>query len=209
MNGNNLIGYNCEQVEALRETINNIAKQTGEELIDTLQNYIIIPMSEVWFAPEAIKFFESFAETVKSSSGAITEAFDTVRQIIQQVGINWAEQTKGECPHLPPIDPVTLNLSIAAIKSNHQGTIGIKQDEAQLIISKINDAEIKVQSYLESSISKLNAETSFLGNNQSESLQECFTKVSGEIHKIFTNINQLSEIINQSIAKYTEIAKER
>ena len=77
----NAIGYNAANIEALRDTINTTCQKAGEGIVERLHNDIILPMSEAWYAPEAIDFFQGFADTVKLSGEAIKESFDIASAI--------------------------------------------------------------------------------------------------------------------------------
>lgn len=208
--GSLVTGYNCEQVNALRDVINATAQRAGEGIVERLHSEIIVPMSTVWYAPEAVNFFEGFAETVKSSGQYITSAFDSFRGAVQSAGANWAENTGGQAPTLAAIDSIELNLNVSDIQSENAGNVTIEENQATVIASNLNQVEAGIKSDLEGLARNLNAETAFIGHGQSDALQECFVRISGEIHKIFKYLTEgdssLQKQINNAVKKYQDVS---
>lgn len=203
-------GYNCENVNALRDVINNTASQAANGIVERLHSDIIVPMSIVWYAPEAVEFFEGFAATVKASGENITMAFDAFRQAVEDAGKNWAENTKGELPSLPAIDQVELNLNVSKIQPENGGNVTIDEGQATTIAGNLPEVEAAIKSDLENIAESLNAETAFIGHGQAEALQNCFVYVSGEIHKIFKYLTEGEESlqgqINKAVQKYADVS---
>jgi len=211
-------GYNCEQVNALRDVINNTAQEAGKGIVDRLHNEIITPMSTAWYAPEAQEFFEGFAETVKESGTNIQEAFDSFRDAVEKAGASWAENTGGEQPSLPTIDDVDLTLSVSEIQASNNGDVTINSDEANAVANSLSQVEEEIKSDLESLAAKLDAASAFIGGGQASALQECFVTVSGEIHKIFKYLTEgeatdnghdgsLKGQITYAVQKYTDVSE--
>lgn len=208
--GNNLTGYNCQKINELRTVINNTAKQAAQGIVERLNSDIVVPMSNAWYAPEAITFFEGFASTVKATGERITAAFDAFRAAVESAGKNWAENTGGEIPSLPAIDVVELNLNISSIQSNKTGNVGIEHAEARAIADRLPEVEEAIKSELRNLAGNLNADTAFIGGGQAQALESCFVSVSGEIHKIFNYLtvgeNSLQGQINKAIKKYIDVS---
>ena len=203
-------GYNCERINALRDVINNTAEQAGNGIVERLHNDIVVPMSSVWYAPEAVDFFEGFATTVKSSGESITAAFDAFRGAIESAGKNWAENTGGEAPSLPAIDAVELDLNVSDIQPNNGGNVTIDEGQAGTIAGSLTEVEEGIKSDLERLAGGLNAESAFIGHAQADALQSCFVKVSGEINKIFKYLtdgeDSLQGQINKAVQKYSDVS---
>ena len=208
--GNKVTGYNCQEVNALRDVINSTAESSGSTIVDRLHTDIVVPMSTVWYAPEAVEFFNKFAEVVKASGQAITDYFDQFRAAVEEAGKNWAENTDGEIPNLPAIDTVELTLSVSEISKDNNGNVTIDETQANSIASKLGEVESSIKSDLEKLAANLNAETAFIGGNQASSLESCFQKVSGEVHRIFSFLtegdNSLQSQINAAVIKYQEVS---
>lgn len=206
-----MTGYNCEQVNALRNVINDTAQQAGQGIVDRLHSDIIVPMSTVWYAPEAVTFFEGLAETVKDSGTNITQAFDAFRAAVEAVGKNWADNTGGEVPMLPTLDNVELNLNVSDIQPENGGNVGIDENEATNIANKLGQVEENIKSELRSLANNLDAESAFMGHGQAEALQQCFVSISGEIHKIFKYLTEgetsLQGQIKAAVKKYQEVSE--
>lgn len=209
--GGSVSGYNCEQVNSLRDVINNVAMKSGERIVERLHSEIIVPMSTSWYAPEAVNFFNEFAQAVATSGERITEAFDMFRAAVESAGRNWAENTEGEAPSLAAIDLVELKLNVSEIQpKTPNGDVMINEGDANRVAGKLSDVELTIKSDLQNLAKDLEAETAFLGHGQAEAVQNCFVTVSGEIHKIFKFLtdgnNSLREQIQQAVKKYQDIS---
>lgn len=211
LGGGNVTGYNCEAVNALRGVINSTAQEAGSSICETLHSDIVVPMSKAWYAPEAVEFFASFANTVKESGVRITEAFDNFRAAVESAGRNWAENTQGEVPSLPAIDTVELNLNVSDILPDNGGNVTIDESDATNIAGNLPEVEQKIKSDLEALANKLDAESAFIGHGQAEALQQCFVAVSGAVHKIFEYLTNGDESlqgqINKAVQKYQEVSE--
>lgn len=208
--GGSTSGYNCEQINALRDVINSTASQAGQGIVDRLHSDIIVPMSSVWYAPEAVDFFEGFASTVKASGENITAAFDAFRGAVQSAGENWAENTGGEAPSLSSIDNVELDLNVSDIQPDNGGNVTIDESQATTIANNLAEVEEGIKSDLESLAANLSAETAFIGHGQADAVEACFVKVSGEITKIFKYLTEGDESlqgqINKAVEKYSDVS---
>lgn len=209
-NSGETTGYNCEQVNALRDVINSTAQQAGQNIVERLHSDIIVPMSTVWYAPEAVDFFNGFAQTVKASGENITQAFDAYRGAVESAGKNWAENTGGEVPSLPTIDTVDLTLNVSDIQPENAGNVTIEEGQASQIASKLGEVEEGIKADLENLANNLDAESAFIGHGQGEALKQCFVTVSGELHKIFKYLTDGEESlqgqINKAVQKYQEVS---
>jgi hypothetical protein len=206
-----MTGYNQAEVENLRDVINSTAQAASTGIVDRLHTEIIVPMSKAWYAPEAQTFFQEFATVVANSGENIKNAFDLFKNCVQEAGSNWAENTGGQAPVLANLDDVTLNLSVSEIlEKDDAGNVGIIDSSAEAVVNTLATVEDEIKSDLQSLAANLNAETAFLGGSQASAIQECFVKVSGEIHKIFsylaTGDDSLVNVLNACRKKYTDVA---
>lgn len=204
MNLEGISGYNCQKINELRDVINSRAQQAGNGIVERMHNEIIVPMSTVWYAPEAVEFFGGLAETVRACGQGITQAFDAFRDAVQQAGTNWAENTGGEVPMLTSIDAVELNLNVSDIQPDNNGNVTIDEAQANTIAANLTEVEASIKSDLEAFAANLNAETAFIGHGQGSALQECFTRISGEIHKIFKYLTEGEDSLQSQIRKAVE-----
>lgn len=204
------IGYDCEQINALRDVINSTAQQAGNGIVERLHGGIVVPMSSVWYAPEAVEFFEGFASDVKKAGEKITAAFDAFRGAVEGAGEIWAENTGGEAPSLAAIDNVDLDLNVSDIQPKLGNAVVIDKEQATTIASNLTEVEEGIKSDLENLAQNLNAESAFIGHGQADALQTCFVEVSGAIHKLFKNLtegkNNLQSQINKSAEKYSNLS---
>ncbi len=205
-------GYNCAQVNALRDVINSTAQNAANSIVEKLHSGIVKPMSSIWYAPEAVEFFQSFATVVQSTGQSITEAFDAFRDFVQQAGAHWAENTKGEVPNLPAIDLVELNLNVSEIQPNNAGNVTINEGEATSLASNLGQVEEEIEAELKSLAENLSADSAFIGHSQAASLKDCFVKVSGAVESIFKFLTEgdesLQTAINKTVEKYQSVSEE-
>ena len=204
-------GYNCQKVTELGTKINNCAQNAAKTIVERLHNDIIVPMSTVWYAPEAIDFFSGFVSTVLSSGENIRSAFDAYRLAVQQAGENWAANTGGESPVLAEVQHISMILSISEIQgSTESGDVIIDEGQANAIAANLGEVEEGIKSDLEIIANELDAETAFIGHGQGAALKDCFVRVSGEIHKIFKYLtdgeDSLQGQINKAAQKYQEVS---
>ena len=207
-----ITGYNCERVQELSPVINKTAQEAGKGIVERLHSEIIVPMSTVWYAPEAQTFFEGFATTVKNSGINIQKAFDAFREAVQKAGENWAENTKGQAPVLAAVQPVELILNVSDIKADNNGNVTIDAGEASVIAANLDEVESNIKQDLEKLANDLNAETAFIGHSQADSIQDCFIKVSGEVSKIFKYLTEgedsLEGQIKKAVKKYQDVSQD-
>ena len=88
-----LFDYNYEQLNEVRDVINNLAGRTRNMIAEKLYHYVVVPISNVWYAPEAVEFFKDFSFIVKQSGENITEIFDDFRGEVELSGKNFAKNS--------------------------------------------------------------------------------------------------------------------
>lgn len=207
-------GYNSEEISKLRNVINNAAQSTRQIIVGKLNTSLILPISAVWYAPEAITFFEQFAEVVKKAGINITETFDNFRSFVETAGKDWALTTGGEAPSLASIDQVELILDVSSIKAkNSNGDVGINIGEA-FNITKINLPQLKeeIKEEIKNLTNSLNAETAFIGGEQASAIEECFVSLTNQVYTIFNFLtegeNSLIKQIEKTAIKYENVSSD-
>lgn len=209
------LGYNKKNIEELRDVINTTAQECGKKVADILNKEIIVPMSNAWFATEAVNYFASFKKDVAKSGVNIKNTFEKFKSNIELAGKDWAERTKNEVPQLAQLDDVEVIVDVSSIqKEDNTGTAKIIVDDANRIANNLENVEKNIQQELKNISTKLDASTSFVGGNQSQSIQSFFTELCGEIHKIFSFLSgsngyadtSLKENINNAAKYYGDLA---
>lgn len=203
-------GYNCERIEELSKTISDVADHVAEDIVETLQNGVVKPMSTTWYAPDAVTFFDGVAETVKKSANSIEETFDNFGQNIENAGRAWADQTGGKRPNIKKIGNIKLKLDVSSILKDNAGNVTINQVEAERIASKLSSIEAELKSKLAKHAAQLQAETAFIGGRQADSIENCFKKITQEVSKIFAYLtsgeNSLQSQIKLAAKNYGELS---
>ena len=60
-----IVGYNKEKVEELRDKINDIAQDVASDVVELLHDRIVVPISTEWYAEVAQEYFLDFKDQVK------------------------------------------------------------------------------------------------------------------------------------------------
>ncbi len=210
--GGNIVGYNAQAIEELGSYINSIASKTGSNIVERLHTSIIVPMSTVWYAPEAKSFFEGLATAVEQSGEAITDAFDAFRNAIQEAGRVWAEATGGAVPTLSSICKVELILCTSEIQSSNAGSVTIDVAQATAIANSVSEVRETIRTDLQTLADQLDAESAFIGQGQAQAVAQCFATISECVDKIFDYLTEgedsLQRQINKAAKKYKDMSGE-
>ena len=181
-------GFSKTEIEGLRDKINTVAGSCAEDITNILEQRIVQPMSEKWYAGEAVEFFQEFKTVVGSTGTVIHEAFDNFRQAIQEAGSYWATNTKSEAetPVLATLDDVSLDLDVSSIKEKDEsGRVIIHSVGAGAVANSLTDVENEINDTMNRHAQSLDASTAFIGGGQAEAISACFDAVSTAVSKIF------------------------
>lgn len=207
-------GYNPNEVEALAPVIDQTAQNCAAGVVEILHDQFVVPMSDAWFAQDAVDFFDSFNEIVKSTGTSIQEAFDAFRTDIQDLGNAWAELTKGPQVNLSAVSTITLNLSYSEIKTSEPGTgnVIIYESKADSVADSLADVRTAIEDKMKEAAEKLDASASFFGGNQAQAIEDCFTRLSAAVAKVFDFLcegeNNFSSQIHQVASVYGDQSSE-
>ena len=170
---NREIGYNKENIESIREEINNQAQDTAKKIVSNI-NSIVSSISELWFSEVAVEYFKEFANDISSYAPKITNAFEQFNQKIAEAGAEWAAKTEVEAPNLAPIDSVTLDIDISPIKAvNAGGDRYITTGLAEEVSSLVSIAKGDITEYITDIAERADVSLAFIGGEQSEGVRNC------------------------------------
>ena len=207
-----IVGYNKEKVEELRDKINDIAQDVASDVVELLHDRIVVPISTEWYAEVAQEYFLDFKDQVKQRGEAIKKAFDDFRKQIEETGKEWALATQGKEPVLLELDDVDLNLDVSSIQNaDESGNRYINEDGVNAIIDSIESVEEDIKSKLSNKTVDLGIESAFLGDDQAKAIQSCFDKILNEIHILFDYLlsgdNSLSNALLNYKNSFSELAQ--
>ena len=207
-----IVGYNKEKVEELRDKINDIAQDVASDVVELLHDRIVVPISTEWYAEVAQEYFLDFKDQVKQRGEAIKKAFDDFRKQIEETGKEWALATQGKEPVLLELDDVELNLDVSSIQNaDESGNRYINEDGVNAIIDSIESVEEDIKSKLSNKTVDLGIESAFLGDDQAKAIQSCFDKILNEIHILFDYLlsgdNALSNALLNYKNSFSELAQ--
>ena len=204
-------GYNAEQITILGERINAAAYSVGQLIPEKLRRGIILPIASAWYAPEAVKFFNDFAQSVNSMGHIIQEAYDSFRIAVQEAAVNWVDNTGGTTyPEITPVRSVSINLSVSDIKESNNGNVGINETLASSIARSLSQVQSEIMDEIQRTNRSLAAESAFLGGGQAVALEECFMSVSRAVSRLFSFLAEgdasLQAQINKAVQKYQDVS---
>ena len=123
------IGYNKENIEALRGVVERAYAQMVTAVPSIVRNGIIIPISTVWYTQEGYNYFQAFGRAVNSTSILMHDCYQAFIDDIQNAGAAWAETTGNERPVLGVIDQAPMYVAvdeIQAVDSNGSAVIDVE-----------------------------------------------------------------------------------
>ena len=198
-----IVGYNKEKVEELRDKINDIAQDVASDVVELLHDRIVVPISTEWYAEVAQEYFLDFKDQVKQRGEAIKKAFDDFRKQIEETGKEWALATQGKEPVLLELDDVELNLDVSSIQNaDESGNRYINEDGVNAIIDSIESVEEDIKSKLSNKTVDLGIESAFLGDDQAKAIQSCFDKILNEIHILFDYLLSGDNSLSNALLNY-------
>ncbi len=188
-----LFGYNHENIAKIHDRVNEVAKNTVSSIETVIENDIVIPMSTVWYAPEAQDFFNNLKITVAGVAETLTKAFNDFIANVNSAEEAWAKKTSSETygmgamTTVQPIDPLEITIDIKAIKDQDRGNVSLHKARA---LNIANNDLATVQTNLEKDIAKQKGELesvnqAFLGGGQGAAVESCFETVLEAIGHIF------------------------
>ncbi len=206
----NFTGFDTAAINQLVSEINGYADETASTIIDNLKSGVITPISNVWFTPEGVEYWQAFSEDVAGTAETIAEAFNNFINAIGKAEQNWAENTGADVDIVEGnIGDLNMNLDVSDIKEMNGTQIGIKEAEAESVASSLGTVEENILSSLNEIANKLNSDTAFLGRNQGEAIRSCFGVVEQQVAKIFNFLtegdNNVNSQIKAAVQKYGDV----
>lgn len=205
-------GYNPQEVEALGGQIKNAASKVSTGIVEKIKSGIVSPISEAWFSPEGVEFFEQFAQTVKSTGTEIEKAFNDFMKSVESAGNNWAQNVKGPTVALGEVGTIDMTLDVSSMKPDNGGQVGIMEAAATSVAGMVPGVKSDIESTLAQIAGSLEASSAFLGRGQASAVQSCFRVVNNAVAKIFNFLtdgdNSLQGQINKAVSKYGDIGTE-
>ena len=170
MNENNALGYNPDQVKQVFQELENWNNEIQAARCTEFQDKVIVPLSERWFAPEAIKFVEFYIDRTKSYMSEQIACYHVYNEIINEAAQKWAESV-GEVYVPYPDNELYLvdKLDSTIMKNSDNGFRGIKGGISELAVvmkalqQRITNASLSLKSVASQS-------AAFMGAAQMENL---------------------------------------
>lgn len=216
-----VIGFNDTAIQNVYKSIGKSRTAVGEKIGEIIQNKILNPMGDAWWAPEAIKYWKGsdgkgFQPAVKKCETKIRKAYEEFAEHVRVSVEHWQKNTgKADKVSVAKFDnPIEIKLNYDVIKKDNNGVVGIDDEKANSVEQSLSQVKNDIKSELVKLSSKLEGvETLFLGKNQAQDVQTCFKQVNEALSDLFSFFSDngdgksLKTVINDYVEKYGSIAQ--
>lgn len=202
-----IAGYNKERVEEIGQVIIRTYATIADQLGVKIEQQLVVPMSTLWYAPEAVDEFNDIAKAVKKMGKNMEEAYQAYRDWIQKMGETWAENTKGKKPHLANPHEIGIKVNVSAIQKENGGNVTLDEAGAIAVAGKMADLHAEMLSLVKSEHAKLEAASAFIGHGQAAAATACFIKVADALSQLFQLMETIGERLKQYAKKYQEVGE--
>lgn len=204
-----MTGYDYEEVTNYIKSVQSAAKESMDQIINILENKIIVPASTSWYAPEGVKFFETFSQDVESTKTTVETVFASYLESIKSAANNWELNMQAEQQNYNIEVEVNAKLDVTSIKDRDGSKMGIIEDEMTKIENSLGAIEQEIKEKLSDISERLTADSAFLGGGQATAINSCFVKVNAAVADVFKFLStNLKPEIQKAVIKYGEISKE-
>ena len=205
-------GFDPEAIKKMRNEIDKSAQDSCEAIINKLESGIITPISTCLYTPEGKKYFEGFAEDVAKTGTEIKKVFDSFVEGLEKTANYWAQNTDADTISLQGVTDCVMKLDVSSVKDKNGTQVGIVEQEAKNVVSKLPTVQSEIDDELAQIASKLDANDAFLGHGQAEAISNTFKKINKIVADIFNFLtegdNSLSKQINNAVEKYGDVANQ-
>lgn len=218
-----VVGFNPKMADNVMKAVDASYASVGKTIGTIIQNKILNPMGEAWYAPEAVKYWKG--EDGKGFDPALTEcekkiknAYEVYKEGIDKAIKHWSENTGSKfSKSATETKQQKIIVKYDCIKkAMPDGTRGIDGDKAKKVESSLKQTQNDIKSELGKLGSKLTAvDQLFLGNNQAENARTCFKSINEAVSELFSFFTEggkdgksLKQVIESYIEKYGDIAKD-
>lgn len=200
-------GYNRDKVNAIGDTINNTYATLVKGLADKIQAGLVDPMSTKWYAPEAVDEFKDIQKAVKKMGEAMYDAYKAYRDWVQQMGENWAANTKGKKPSLKNPGKKSIDINVSKIQKENGGNVTLDEKGAQAVAATMKQLHSDMLALVRAEHGKLEASSAFIGHGQAAAATACFVKVADAIGVLFNLMETLGDRLNEYANKYKTVGE--
>lgn len=218
-----VVGFNPKMVDNVIKAVDKSYSAVGKTIGTIIQNKILNPMGEAWYAPEAVKYWKGeegkgFDPALTKCEEKIKKAYEDYKQGLSKAVVHWAENTGYNAESkISVTEKQEIKVKYDCIKQQKEdGTIGIEGDKAKKVESSLKQTQNDIKSELGKLGSKLaDIDKLFLGKSQAENARTCFKAVNEAVADLFSFFTEggkdgksLKQVIDAYIEKYGDIAKD-
>lgn len=216
-----VIGFNDSVIQNVYKAIGTSRSAVGEKIGGIIQNKVLNPMGDAWWAPEAVKYWKGtdgkgFQPAVKKCETKIKKAYEQFADQVRVSVEHWQKNTgKADKVSAAKFDaPLQIKLNYDVIKKDNNGVVGIDDQKATTVEQSLPNVKNDIKAELGKLASKLEGvETLFLGKNQAQDVQTCFKQVNEALSELFAFFSDdgdgksLKTIIKEYVDKYGSVAQ--
>lgn len=198
-----VLGFNKEQIVEYRNSIEKVSQDTRVNITDSIRDQIVIPVSTLWYQPDAVTYFEELKGEINKVAQEVTDIFNRYLDTVKSSAQSWAENTGAEVPALPSIENIEMSLDVSSIKPHDErNNIIINTTEvSNRIIARLPEIHQTILTNLNPLKDKLSADAAFLGAGQADVVEGCFNKVIELIGQTFEKISGGEGSIKMALEK--------
>ena len=198
-----LTGFDPDLVSSSIKAVQAAREELIIAIADEMQNKFVNGMQDKWACNQAIKFFESFKNTMDSLILQSINTFESVIQSMDSAAKAWAMQTDSVWPgvQFPIIDK---KIDVSMIKENIAGVRGV-DPEAKAVSSNLTTIATSANIALSNAQSAVQT-CGFIGGGSAEQLISSLGKIKTSIDEAVTQISEACKAaIESTTQEYTNL----
>lgn len=198
-----LTGFDPDLVSSSIDKVQAAYEELIRAIGDDMQNQFVNGMQDKWACNQAIKFFESFKNTMDSIILQSNNTFESVVQSMNSAATAWAQETESVWPGRQ-FNRNDKKLDVSIIQENIAGVRGV-DPEATAVSSKLTSIAASANSALSNAQSAVQT-CGFIGGGSAEQLISSLGRIKASIDDAVTQIAEACKAaIESTTQEYTNL----
>lgn len=198
-----LTGFDPDLVSSSIDKVQSAYDELIRAIGDDMQNQFVNGMQDKWACNQAIKFFESFKDTIDSIITQSNNTFESVVQSMNSAATAWATETESVWSGRQ-FNRNDKNLDVSGIQENIAGVRGV-DPEATAVSAKLTSIATSANSALSNAQSAVQ-NCGFIGGSSAEQLISSLGRIKAAIDDAVTQISEACKAaIESTTQQYTNL----
>ena len=198
-----LTGFDPDLVSSSIDKVQSAYDELIRAIGDDMQNQFVNGMQDKWACNQAIKFFESFKNTMDSVILQSNNTFESVVQSMNSAANAWAQETESVWPGRQ-FSRNDKKLDVSIIQENIAGVRGV-DPEATAVSSKLTSIAASATNALSNAQSAVQT-CGFIGGGSAEQLISSLGRIKASIDDAVTQIAEACKAaIESTTQEYTNL----